>query len=334
MVIRNYRSGDEERWLALLHAAPSSGQDSFNQRPSLDVLRMVIEHPHMDAMQNLFFAEVGERLVGYAELWRTPGRPRTAGRLLVHPNWRRQRLGTALLTHIEKRAHSDGGSYLDVRVPAQQEAGRRFLEARGFSAVHYGWHLVLPQLNRTPPPQWPQGYQTRAFVPEQDERTSMELENVCFQEEWEYVPVELAKIEGFVRSPSFRAEGVIYAVHQGQVVGECWDWIDEKERNARTGQQRGDVWCLCVHPQHRRRGLGRALLLAGVQWLREQDATSAYLAVDGANQRAKHLYESVGFVTRRTDVWHRKRLDMQLSRHDEVGTIQDTRYRMQTMRQS
>jgi len=66
--------------------------------------------------------------------------------------------------------------------------------------------------------------------------------------------------------------------------------------------------CLCVHPQHRGRGLGKALLLAGLQWLRQQGATLATLAVDGANERAKHLYELVGFITRRTDAWYRRYL--------------------------
>jgi mycothiol synthase len=63
-----------------------------------------------------------------------------------------------------------------------------------------------------------------------------------------------------------------------------------------------------VHPQHRGRGLGRALLVAGVQWLRHQGMTSACLWVDGANDRAKHLYESVGFIAARTDIWYREEL--------------------------
>ena len=168
--------------------------------------------------------------------------------------------------------------------------------------------MALCEIDAAPLPEWPAGYSRRTFVPGQDEHTAVQLENVSFQDEWEYTPVETGEIQGFVRSPSFRADGVIFAVHDGQVVGECWNWIDEGEHSAQAEERRGDVWCLCVHPQHRRQGLGRALLLAGVQWLREQGVTAVYLAVDGANERAKNLYESVGFVTRRTDVWYRKGL--------------------------
>jgi mycothiol synthase len=198
-----------------------------------------------------------------------------------------------------------------MAIAASQRGGRRFLEMRGFRIVHYSWHMEIPTLANAVLPDWPEGYQKRTFVPGQDERTSVELENACFADEWEFTPSVVGEFEGFVRSPSFRADGVIYATHQGQVVGECWSWMQVEQRSVPAAERRGDIWCLCVHPQHRRRGLGRALLLAGVQWLRQQGATAARLGVDGANEKAKRLYESAGFVTRRTDVWYRKELTRQ-----------------------
>jgi mycothiol synthase len=317
--LRNFRAGDEEEWLTLLDSAPDFAYSFFNQSPTIDVLRMVVEHPHMDAAHNLFFAELGghlaaspesaRRFAGYAELWCAEGKPRAVGRLLVHPQWRHQKLGTRLLGCIEGRAQAIGSQYLDMAVAAEQKGGRCFLEAHGFRVVHYCWHMVMPDASRASAPEWPDGYQTRTFVPGQDERTSVQLENACFADAWEYVPVEEGEFEGFVRSLSFRADGVIYATHQGQVVGECWSWLQLEQGHAPDAERRGDVWCLCVQHAHRRRGLGRALLLAGVQWLRQQGVRAAYLGVDGANEEAKHLYQSAGFVTRRTDVWYRKGLN-------------------------
>jgi len=304
--IRNYRPGDEGAWLALIRSAPDFPYSLFNRSPSPDGLRMMLEHPYMDPAHNLFFAEAEGRLAGYGELWHAPGRPRNTLRVLVHPDWRRRGLGTRLLRTIEARARALGGQRLDTQIESSQQGGRSFLEARGFRPVHYSWQMLLPDVSAAPP-EWPRGCTARTFVPGLDQRTSVELENQAFLDEWEFVPVELAEIEGFVRSPSFRADGVIYAVVDGQVAGECWCWIDD-EAVARSGEKQGDVWCLCVHPEHRRRGLGRALLLAGVQWLREQGMASACLYVDGANERAKHLYESVGFGAVRTDIWYREEL--------------------------
>jgi mycothiol synthase len=305
--IRTYCSGDEEAWLELIRACRDLRQEFLNRSPSLDALRVVIEHPHMDSQHNLFFAASGGQFVGYAETWCTPATPRAVGRVLVHPHWRRRGLGSALLARVSQRAAVVGGRYLDIAVGEEQDAGREFLCRRGFRAVHYAWKMSLPQLDAAPLPKWPAGYEVRSFVPGRDEQTAVSLENECFADGWEYLPVEVGEIEGFVRSPSFRADGVIFAVHGGRVVGECWNWIDD-ERIARTGDNRGDIWCLCVHPQHRGRGLGRALLLAGVDWLRSRGIESAYLSVDGANDRAKHLYPSVGFVTQHRSVWHRTNL--------------------------
>jgi mycothiol synthase len=301
--IRNFRPGDEQAWLSLILAAPDFPYAFFNRRPSIDALQMTLAHPAMDAAHNLFFAEVAAQLVGYAELWHAAGLKRATARVLVHPTWRRKGVGRRLLGLLEGRARAGGGTHMDIQISSEIGGGRAFLEARGFATVHRSWRMVLTQAQAVPLPRWPFGYQPRSFVVGQDERTSMLIENESFQSEWEFLPVELGEIEGFVHSPCFQAEGVIYAVYEEQVVGECWSWIDTE-----AAERHGDVWCLCVHPRHRRRGLGRTLLLAGVQWLRGQGVPSITLFVDGANDRARHLYESVGFVSVEEQVWYRKQL--------------------------
>ena len=303
--IRCFRSGDEAAWLELLKAAPDFRYLIFSCSPSLDALRMIIEHPSMDAAHNLWFAEANHRLVGCAELWHDEGRPRSVFKVLVHPGWRRRGLGTELLRRVEQRARSLGGTRLDVMVEQGQSGGRAFLQARRLREVHRCWDMVLATDSDVTPPQWPRGYTIRHFVTGQDEMNSVELENASFRNEWEYAPVQAGEIEGFVRSPSFRPEGVVYAVSQGTVVGECWAWIDN---SATAASCHGDIWCLCVHPEHRSRGLGRALLLCGVEWLQKQGVGCISLGVDGANDGAKRLYESVGFRAARTHLWYREEL--------------------------
>ena len=49
-----------------------------------------------------------------------------------------------------------------------------------------------------------------------------------------------------------------------------------------------------------------ALVLAGVQRLRQQGMASAALYVDGANDRARHLCEAAGFGAVRTEMGYRE----------------------------
>ncbi|MEE1758859.1 GNAT family N-acetyltransferase [Streptomyces sp. SP18BB07] len=71
----------------------------------------------------------------------------------------------------------------------------------------------------------------------------------------------------------------------------------------------GEVEELSVRTDHRRRGIGRVLLLEGLRSLREQGATTARLYTGTANpHRAYDLYESVGFRRLNEYVRYRKPL--------------------------
>jgi ribosomal protein S18 acetylase RimI-like enzyme len=57
---------------------------------------------------------------------------------------------------------------------------------------------------------------------------------------------------------------------------------------------RGWVYYLAVSPDHRRGGLGRALMVAAEVWLRERGAPKIQLMVRGANADALGFYEALG----------------------------------------
>lgn len=65
----------------------------------------------------------------------------------------------------------------------------------------------------------------------------------------------------------------------------------------RYGDEKEKVWIrgLAVRPEHRRAGLGRKLLVAGLRWGAAQGAEKAFLAVDARAADARHLYGSIGF---------------------------------------
>ncbi len=55
---------------------------------------------------------------------------------------------------------------------------------------------------------------------------------------------------------------------------------------------------LGVHPEHRGRGIGQALLQRGIETARRHRCDTLTLAVDGKNAPALRLYEAVGFTAR------------------------------------
>ena len=67
---------------------------------------------------------------------------------------------------------------------------------------------------------------------------------------------------------------------------------------AAGGEGGGAVWDVCylgVAPAHRRRGVGRGLLLGRLAAARDAGAAAVTCAVDAANVPARHLYAAAGF---------------------------------------
>jgi ribosomal protein S18 acetylase RimI-like enzyme len=63
-----------------------------------------------------------------------------------------------------------------------------------------------------------------------------------------------------------------------------------------SNQHVADIRGLAVAPDHQGRGLGRALVEAGLALARERGARKVRLRVLGPNTAARALYESCGFV--------------------------------------
>jgi ribosomal-protein-alanine N-acetyltransferase len=61
------------------------------------------------------------------------------------------------------------------------------------------------------------------------------------------------------------------------------------------GPRRGGLTSLAVAPAHRRRGVGRLLVLTALDYLRARRAEIADLEVNVANRAAQSLYGSLGF---------------------------------------
>jgi ribosomal protein S18 acetylase RimI-like enzyme len=66
---------------------------------------------------------------------------------------------------------------------------------------------------------------------------------------------------------------------------------------------RGELESIYVGPEHRGQGLGRALALRQLAWLREQGAHPIRVTVAVGNERALPFYEALGFRTRATTLW-------------------------------
>lgn len=81
---------------------------------------------------------------------------------------------------------------------------------------------------------------------------------------------------------------------QGENVGHLW--VGEA-RDSFTGIKRGYIYDIFVEPAHRRRGLGRRLMLEAERLCRQRGDHEMGFSVEVNNIAARRLYESLGYRT-------------------------------------
>ncbi len=214
---------------------------------------------------------------------------------LVHPDYRQRGLGSALYDMALADARKRGATELRIHPNQKHLMGIDFLARRGHQPERYFWDMRLPaETAVAEQPQLPPGFTVRTFVRGQDEQAFMEARNASFAEHYASVPRTLDEIIALTNFSYFDPAGLFLAfAENGEVAGLCWTTIDRDEIAAR-GEEVGWINTLGVVPAYQRHGLGRALLLIGVQHLRQQ-VPIVELGVEGKNRKALPLYESVGF---------------------------------------
>jgi mycothiol synthase len=254
--------------------------------------------------RDVLLAEVDGRLVAYASGHRVIRDGSLVGQTdcLVHPAYRRMRLGTAIHQATVERLRAAFAA--DPRPgPRQlrawgleQEAGKRALLAdQGFVPVRYGFVMRRPLTGVLPECPLPEGLELRP-VTEEQHRAIFDANNEAFEDHWGHREPTDADFGAQFRGPDTDPSIWCVAWAGDQVAGVVMNEIVASENEA-LGIRRGWLEQVSVRRPWRGRGLGKALCTASFRVLRDQGMDEAWLGVDGANPTgALQLYEGLGFL--------------------------------------
>ncbi|WP_241982790.1 mycothiol synthase [Cryobacterium sp. TMT1-2-1] len=145
------------------------------------------------------------------------------------------------------------------------------------------------------------GARISAFRPGVDDEEWVALNALVFASHPEQGSLTLADLAARQTEPWFDPGDFLLARDEatGALIGYTWLKIE-------PGSPSGEIYVVGVHPDAAGRGLGRALLLAGMERLRDRGCTSVTLYVEAHNTPAVNLYRSLGFTDHTVDVQYRR----------------------------
>jgi mycothiol synthase len=273
-------------------AAVADGVYPLSEHVALRVKRGHAPAPGDPAGVHLLY--YADELAGYAyvELGDQP-----SGELVVHPRQRRRGVATALLAaappgRLRFWAHGD------------DPGARAFAEGAGFARTRVLWQMRRALTEPLPDAPLPPGVTLRHFRPGWDERAWLAVNARAFAEHpeqgrWSEDDLRLREQE-----PWFDPKGFLLAVDiEDNLLGFHWTKVHPPAGN---DPAIGEIYVLGVDPGGHRRGLGKALSVAGLEYLRGLGLAEAMLYVDESNPAAVALYGRLGFTVWSTDITYER----------------------------
>jgi mycothiol synthase len=224
------------------------------------------------------------RLVGYGIL------RNTEVLAAVRPDAEGRGVGSALLGWAEQAERTRGRTCHRQRIPASNHRARELLATAGYQRRRSYWRLVLELGAGVPVSPAPRGIALRELHPETDAVELHALDALSFAENADYRLLSLDEFSGL----HLRAHNLDPALSRVAVSGEAivgfllarrWD-----------EDQVGYVDVLAVGPEHRRAGLGTAMLTSAFAAFAAAGLREAQLGVASDNPRALTVYERIGMT--------------------------------------
>jgi len=300
--IRSFQDGDIED-LALLYNA-SEREDPDHRRLMVDDLRRVmLEHPAYEPQGHFVAIDAGRLICSGRGIF-DPRHARVRGPIgyfefYIDPDYSGQDVEREVFLRIVNYLQSVDVELIQTRVDTRFEAKVGLLERLGFSKNDYQNHGMEIDPHDIAQPRTPQGYRIRVAKMPDELETLVEVFNEAFATRDKYPPTTKARFQRrWVMEDPGNYSGFFLAEREtdNKVVGMVLSGVNRKH-NEEHRVKRGGTYALAVIPTERKKGLGTALTMKSIEWIRVKGMDTAYVSVNVANKDALGIYQSVGYPT-------------------------------------
>ena len=234
-------------------------------------------------------------VVGVAAVEYQPGAEAAEARVALLPAHRQRRQAVELMRAAIALACGLRAPVVRLYTPIDALWAAEPARALGFQTVREQHVMLRPADAALPGVVLIPGVRIRPII-DGEEPALLQFLNHAWAGTWNFRPITMEALRADLAG---QRQGMLVAVDEadlGHILGACHAMFDGGRRNA-DGQPYAWISNLTTDPAARGRGLGRALLTAGLHELHAQGAGSVALGVDGGAVVPLALYRSVGFAT-------------------------------------
>ena len=140
-----------------------------------------------------------------------------------------------------------------------------------------------------------------------EEKRLARLQNEAFSGSWGFKPNSEHEIRYYLELTNSTLNDILLFEKNGKLAGYIW-FNFLAGRPSLVSSNKARIHMFGIHPQFRRKGLGRLLLLEGLTHLQKLGFGMVELTVDSRNKTAFSLYTSLGFRVIKEYLWYERPL--------------------------
>jgi GNAT superfamily N-acetyltransferase len=277
-----------------VEAADAAGADTSETN-----LSRRLNLPGFDPQSDQLLAQnLAGETIGQAGIWLPPESDTAFIGLSVHPESRRQGLGSQLLKSALGRARAMGAKRAALNVWQPGAAGHLFLRQHGLKLAGHFTRFSAPLPLQAPLRGFPAEFTLRTFAQVTELVTLARAFEQCYSGLWgHHSAVTLAELQEWL--PQMDPEGILLVYDaSGRVVGMCRVEINAElsaERGVRIGSIDAPGWVAA----QRSAAHTTALLFLAADWLSGRGAKQAVLESWGDPPETLLLFQRAGFQLER-----------------------------------
>ena len=249
--------------------------------------------------------EKDNQVIAYAHLDKTDLVAGPSVEAVVHPKYRGQGFGTALLNEAITICGDKTRIWSHGDLPQAQSIAASFKLERLWANLQMSKQLLkIEEITSK--------YLIRSFLPGIDDEAFLELNNKVFADHPDQGGWSKSDLEVRVNEEWFDEKGFFVCEDKDKLIGFCWTKIHGAHTHSHEGNEAdhgheaiGEIYVLAVDPAYKGKGVGKGLTITGLNYLKYQGLNNVMLYVGVENKPAFKLYKSLGFNEFGSDVMYR-----------------------------